>query len=274
MPASCAAARPRQTCRGDLDRLVGRRPPHPAQHRGEVLAVDVLHGQEHVAVDLADVIHTAHVRVRDLARDADFVPETRQLRRVPRHGLGQELERHRLAQFEVVGAVDLAHPPLDRAAPRSGNGCPGACPSRIVRGSWRRRQGRCRRQSRRMGQCGRRARGVEGRGGECGCVGDRRGNRRSAGGAEAPALGSAWAQRVQNAIRRTSLPRRVRNPGERRPTAGRRQHPSIRLGDATTVPPPAARSGCGARVGCVARYSPQMTAPAGRSPLLRLSPIM
>ena len=61
-----------------LGRLVRRQPSNPAQQRGEVLAVHVLHREEVLAVRLADVIDAAHVRMRHLARDADLVMEARQ----------------------------------------------------------------------------------------------------------------------------------------------------------------------------------------------------
>jgi hypothetical protein len=65
-----------------------------------------------MTVRLADVVHAADIRVRDLARRADFVVELRQTHRVVAKRDGQELQRHRLAEAEVVGAVDLAHPTL------------------------------------------------------------------------------------------------------------------------------------------------------------------
>ena len=94
----------------DLDRLVRRQPADAAEQGGEVLAVDVLHRQEVLAVGLADVVDAADVGVRDLPRDA--APRrgnAAQRARVGAQRLGQELQRHRLAEREVVGAVDLAH---------------------------------------------------------------------------------------------------------------------------------------------------------------------
>ena len=77
--------------------------------RREVLAVDVLHRQEQVAVGLADVVDAADVRVRDLPRRAHFVVELREPRRVVRERRRQELQRDRLAELQVVGPIDLAH---------------------------------------------------------------------------------------------------------------------------------------------------------------------
>ena len=59
----------------------GRRPIRREQRR-QVLAVDVLHRQELLAVGLADVVDAADVRVRDLARDPHLVVEPRQRARL------------------------------------------------------------------------------------------------------------------------------------------------------------------------------------------------
>ena len=92
-----------------LDGLVRGQAADAAEQRREILAVDVLHRQEMLSVGLAQVINPADVRVRDLTRDANLVVEPGQRRRLGRHRTGQELERHRLRQLQVVGAVDLAH---------------------------------------------------------------------------------------------------------------------------------------------------------------------
>jgi hypothetical protein len=49
--------------------------------------------------------------VRHLPRQAHLLVETRECRRVLRERGGQKLERDRLLEFQVVGAVDLAHAP-------------------------------------------------------------------------------------------------------------------------------------------------------------------
>ena len=51
----------------DLHRLVLRQAADAAQQRRQVLAVDVLHREEVLAVDLADVVDAADVGVGDLA---------------------------------------------------------------------------------------------------------------------------------------------------------------------------------------------------------------
>jgi hypothetical protein len=62
-----------------------------------------------MSVDFAKIVHAADIRVRDLARDAHFVVKAGQHAGIARHGFGQELERHRLIESKVVGAIDFAH---------------------------------------------------------------------------------------------------------------------------------------------------------------------
>ena len=111
----------------DLQRLVGGRPAHASQRRGHVLAVDVLHGDEDVAVRLADVVDPRDVGMRDGSRDLDLVAEAQQFARVGGDTFGQQLQSHRLAQLQVVRAVDLAHAPTaehaDDAVSRSRAWC-------------------------------------------------------------------------------------------------------------------------------------------------------
>ncbi len=71
---------PRAELARDLHRLVLGQPADAAQQRRQVLAVDVLHGQVVVAVDLADVVDAADVGVGDLAGDPDLVEEARERR--------------------------------------------------------------------------------------------------------------------------------------------------------------------------------------------------
>ena len=61
------------------------------------------------SVDLADVVDATDVAVGDLAGDAHLAAESLQQARIERRGLGQELQRDLLLQFQVVCSVDLAH---------------------------------------------------------------------------------------------------------------------------------------------------------------------
>ena len=116
---SCAAARPAQICRAISSAAVLGEAADAPEQRREILAVHVLHRQERRAVDFVDVVDAADVRVRDLPRHADFGVELGQPRRILVDVRRQELERDRLAELQVVGAIDLAHAaaaqPLDDA---------------------------------------------------------------------------------------------------------------------------------------------------------------
>ena len=52
--------------------LVRRHAANAAQQRSQVLAVDVLHGEEVLALDLADVVNAADIRMRNLTRVSHF----------------------------------------------------------------------------------------------------------------------------------------------------------------------------------------------------------
>ncbi len=91
----------------ELDSLVAGYAADSAQQRGQVLALYVLHRQEPGAVNFTDVVHTAHIAVRDLARDADLGPEA--VDGIVRGAVRKELERHLLTELQIGGTVDLAH---------------------------------------------------------------------------------------------------------------------------------------------------------------------
>ena len=61
------------------------------------------------AVDLADVVDAADVRMRHLPRHPDFGVQLRQARRIAVDVGRQELQRDRLPELQVVGAIHLAH---------------------------------------------------------------------------------------------------------------------------------------------------------------------
>ena len=74
----------------DLDRFVVRQAADPAEQRGQILAVDVLHRDELAAIGLAEIVEAADVLVRYLTRDPQLVVELREpgcvVRRRPRAG--------------------------------------------------------------------------------------------------------------------------------------------------------------------------------------------
>src|SRR6185503_7136996 len=80
-----------------------------AQQRSQVLSVHELHGQERHTVRFADVVDAAHVRVRDLSREAHLGAEPLLHVRVTLERPADELDRHLLAETRVLGAEHLAH---------------------------------------------------------------------------------------------------------------------------------------------------------------------
>jgi hypothetical protein len=66
----------------DLDGFVVRQVSDAAQQAAQVLAIDVFHRYERGAFRFPDVVHAAHVGMRDLPRNADFAVETLQQSRL------------------------------------------------------------------------------------------------------------------------------------------------------------------------------------------------
>ncbi len=93
----------------ELERLVRWQPANAPQQRREILAVDVLHREEVLAADFADVVDAAHVRMGDLPREPDFLMEARQPVGAMRDILRQELERDGLSKLQVFSSIDFAH---------------------------------------------------------------------------------------------------------------------------------------------------------------------
>src|SRR5438445_431879 len=91
---------------GNFDGLVRRKTPNAQQQRRQVLAIDKLHGDERLAIDVANIVNAAYVRMRDLPRDPHLVVEARQHRGIFCSGLRQKLERNGLAKAQIVGSID------------------------------------------------------------------------------------------------------------------------------------------------------------------------
>ena len=93
----------------NLDGLVLGKAPDLSNQSGQILAVNVLHGEEVLALNFPDVIDPADVGMRNLAGHADLIVEAlepaRMIGQIPR----QKLQGHRLAEFQIVGSVDFAH---------------------------------------------------------------------------------------------------------------------------------------------------------------------
>jgi hypothetical protein len=72
-------------------------------------AVDVLHGDQLATLDLDQVVDSADVWRRDLARDADLLAQKLEPARVCKELGAEGLEGHLDPKFEIEGAPDLAH---------------------------------------------------------------------------------------------------------------------------------------------------------------------
>jgi len=94
---------------GHFEGLIRRQPPDAAKQRGQVFAVDILHGEEREAIRLADVEDAADVAVGDLPGYADFAVKAGQANTVLRDRFREEFQRHGLAELEVFRAIDFAH---------------------------------------------------------------------------------------------------------------------------------------------------------------------
>ena len=94
----------------DLDRLVLRDAADAAEQRREILAVDVLHREEAAAVGVAEVVEPARRScARPGARCAARCGTARAALSSAADAFGQELQRDRLIEREIVGAVHFAH---------------------------------------------------------------------------------------------------------------------------------------------------------------------
>ena len=81
------------------------------EQRREILAADVLHRQERLAVGLADVVDAADVGMRDLPRDADLAAKARQPVGDRRTSVGgRNFSATDWPSEQILGAIDLAHP--------------------------------------------------------------------------------------------------------------------------------------------------------------------
>jgi hypothetical protein len=68
-----------------------------------------------VAIDFADVIDAANIRMRNTSRDANFIAKALEKTFVA-GGSSGKTSRHWLAKRQVIGAVDLAMPPFPSRA--------------------------------------------------------------------------------------------------------------------------------------------------------------
>src|SRR5262249_44706375 len=92
----------------ELDGLVLRQTADAQQQRRQVLAIEILHGDEMQTFDGADVVHPADVGMRYLSRDPDFVPKSSQGSLAHMRAC-EKLERHLLAEDQIMRTIHFAH---------------------------------------------------------------------------------------------------------------------------------------------------------------------
>jgi len=97
-------------------RFVFRQPADPLQQPRQVFAIHIFHRKERHPFDFADIVYPADIGVRHLARHAHFAMEPFEQSLIPASFRRQELERHRLPQHQVRGAVNFAHPAASQQA--------------------------------------------------------------------------------------------------------------------------------------------------------------
>src|SRR5262249_2209791 len=79
------------------------------QKRREVFAIHVLHGEERMAVNLADVINPADVGMRHAPRNSHLIAKAFDQALIARGFFRQKFERDGLSKCEIVGPIDLTH---------------------------------------------------------------------------------------------------------------------------------------------------------------------
>ena len=106
----------------NVERLVGRKTADAPQQGSEVFAIDVLHGEESLAIDVADIVDAAYIGMRDTTRDPHFIAKAFEQAFIAGRLIGQKLQRNGLSESEIVSAINLAHAAFaqqcDDAVPR------------------------------------------------------------------------------------------------------------------------------------------------------------
>lgn len=98
---------------GDLGEHVERalRAHRQRAARDQAIALDELHDHVRAVPSVLAVIDDADdVRVRDLARELRLLVKARARDVIRRKRRRDDLERERLAELDVLGAIDLPHP--------------------------------------------------------------------------------------------------------------------------------------------------------------------
>ena len=106
----------------NVERLVGRKTANAAEQRSKVFAIDILHGEECLTIDVADIVDAAYIGMRDATRDPYFIAKAFEQTFIAGRLIGQKLQRNGLSESEIVRPVHLAHATFaqqcDDAVPR------------------------------------------------------------------------------------------------------------------------------------------------------------
>jgi hypothetical protein len=92
-----------------FESLVAGKAADAAQQGRKVLAIDVLHGEEVLAIDLADVVDAANVGMRNLTGVADFRMESSESGGIFLERGRKKLQRYNIAELEIFCAIDFTH---------------------------------------------------------------------------------------------------------------------------------------------------------------------
>jgi hypothetical protein len=93
----------------NFQRFVGREPADAPQKGSQVFAIDILHGEKRVPVDLPDVINAANIGMRNSPCHSHFVAKAFQQSLIAGGFVGKKLHSDRLSERQIIRTIDLAH---------------------------------------------------------------------------------------------------------------------------------------------------------------------
>lgn len=65
-----------------------------------------------MSIELADVVNSANIRMRDQTAETDFADELLDVARISGDTCRHEFQRGCLPKLQIIRSIDLAHPPL------------------------------------------------------------------------------------------------------------------------------------------------------------------
>jgi hypothetical protein len=94
---------------GHIERLCPVQAADSFEQRCQIFTVDVFHREKVAAVKFADVVNPADIGVRNLPCNPHFRKQPLAFHGIIRERLGQEFQRHRLSELEIVSPIHLSH---------------------------------------------------------------------------------------------------------------------------------------------------------------------